>query len=107
MAIEKALYAAPQGLEELAQAQPDLEIEIEDPEAVRIGIDGQLGTVKVSPFRMLQHHVLAEIAVPRQVRSSPSLPFPVTSTHDTKRHVIVDDLYHHVIPGELAFKLVV
>ena len=40
MAIEKALYAAPQGLEELAQAQPDLEIEIEDPEAVRIGIDG-------------------------------------------------------------------
>jgi len=39
MAIEKSLYAAPQGLEELAamdQASPQIEIEIEDPESVRI-----------------------------------------------------------------------
>ena len=43
MAIEKGLYAAPQGLEELAAQQdvPELEIEIEDPEAVHIGIDGE------------------------------------------------------------------
>ena len=44
MAIEKSLYAAPAGLEELmAQdaAGPGIEIEIEDPEAVEIGIDGQ------------------------------------------------------------------
>ena len=44
MAIEKALYAAPQGIEELDalnQSGPEIEIEIEDPEAVRIGIDGQ------------------------------------------------------------------
>ena len=43
MAIEKSLYAAPQGLDDLAamdQASPDIEIEIEDPEAVRIGMDG-------------------------------------------------------------------
>jgi hypothetical protein len=43
MAIDKALYAAPQGLEALDgmnQAQPELEIEIEDPESVTIGIDG-------------------------------------------------------------------
>ena len=43
MAIEKSLYAAPQGLEELAamdQASPDIEIEIEDPESVTIGMDG-------------------------------------------------------------------
>ena len=43
MAIDKALYAAPQGLEaldEMNQAQPELEIEIEDPESVTIGIDG-------------------------------------------------------------------
>ena len=43
MAIEKSLYAAPQGLEELAAmdaAAPQIEIEIEDPEAVRIGMDG-------------------------------------------------------------------
>jgi hypothetical protein len=43
MAIEKSLYAAPQGLEELAamdQASPEIEIEIEDPESVTIGMDG-------------------------------------------------------------------
>jgi hypothetical protein len=41
MAIEKSLYAAPQGLEELAtmdEASPQIEIEIEDPESVRIGM---------------------------------------------------------------------
>lgn len=44
MAIEKSLYAAPQGIEELmAQdaAGPQIEIEIEDPESVTLGIDGQ------------------------------------------------------------------
>ena len=40
MAIEKSLYAAPQGLEDLAGGQPDLQIEIENPDAVHIGIDG-------------------------------------------------------------------
>ena len=41
MAIEKSLYAAPQGLEELAamdEANPAIEIEIEDPESVTIGM---------------------------------------------------------------------
>jgi hypothetical protein len=40
MAIDKGLYAAPVGVMEESQGAPDLEIEIEDPEAVRIGIDG-------------------------------------------------------------------
>ena len=41
MAIEKSLYAAPQGLEALVdQGSPQIEIEIEDPESVTIGIDG-------------------------------------------------------------------
>ena len=41
MAISKGLYAAPQGLEELIpQGAPDIEIEIEDPEEVNIGLDG-------------------------------------------------------------------
>ena len=42
MAVDKALTRAPQGIEEdigLMEG-PELEIEIEDPEAVRIGIDG-------------------------------------------------------------------
>ena len=43
MAIEKSLYAAPQGIEELDEANlatPDLEIEIENPESVTVGMDG-------------------------------------------------------------------
>jgi hypothetical protein len=38
--IDKALYPAPTGIEELAQAEPEIEIEIIDPEEVNIGIDG-------------------------------------------------------------------
>jgi hypothetical protein len=41
MAISKGLYAAPQGLEELIpEGAPDIEIEIEDPEEVNIGLGG-------------------------------------------------------------------
>jgi len=43
MAIDKGLYQAPLGIEDEAQmleGEPDIEIEIEDPEAVRIGVDG-------------------------------------------------------------------
>ena len=41
MSIEKSLYAAPVGLDEvLKNDEPDLEITIEDPESVEIGIDG-------------------------------------------------------------------
>jgi hypothetical protein len=39
MAMEKSLYAAPQGIEQ-ELGEPDLEIEIEDPESVSIGVDG-------------------------------------------------------------------
>jgi hypothetical protein len=41
MAIEKSLYAAPMGLEQMAEDMPEIEIEIEDPESVTIGLDGQ------------------------------------------------------------------
>jgi hypothetical protein len=40
MAIDKALYELPQGLEAASAAMEPIEIEIEDPESVRIGIDG-------------------------------------------------------------------
>ena len=39
--IDKALYGAPLGLEEMAQAEPELEIEVINPEEVNIGIDGR------------------------------------------------------------------
>jgi len=38
--IDRGLYQAPEGLEALAAEQPDIEIEIEDPESVSIGMDG-------------------------------------------------------------------
>jgi len=38
MAIDKGLYAAPTGIEELAAVETPLEIEIEDPESVEIGL---------------------------------------------------------------------
>jgi len=41
MAIEKGLYAAPLGMEDQATMEAPLEIEIEDPESVTIGVDGK------------------------------------------------------------------
>lgn len=40
MAIDKSLMEAPLGIEALAAEEPAIEIEIEDPEAIRIGVDG-------------------------------------------------------------------
>jgi hypothetical protein len=40
MAIDKALYQAPEGIDALAQKEEPLEIEIVDPESVTIGVDG-------------------------------------------------------------------
>jgi len=45
MAIEKALYELPKGLE--ATAMEPIEIEIEDPESIKIGIDGL--EIKIEP----------------------------------------------------------
>jgi len=38
--IDKALYTAPAGIDALAEAEPEMEIEIVDPEEVKIGVDG-------------------------------------------------------------------
>jgi hypothetical protein len=40
MSIEKGLYAAPKGIDEAAEDESAIEIEIVDPEEVNIGIDG-------------------------------------------------------------------
>ena len=45
--MEKSLYAAPQGLEALGEAEPMMEIEIENPEGVRIGMDGM--EIEIAP----------------------------------------------------------
>lgn len=41
MAIDKGLYAAPQGLEQMAMG-PDIEIEIENPDEVKFDINGEI-----------------------------------------------------------------
>ena len=40
MAIDKALYQLPEGIEALAEQESPLEIEIENPDGVTIGMDG-------------------------------------------------------------------
>jgi len=40
MAISKGLYAAPEGLDQIDNDVPEIEIEIEDPESVSIGVGG-------------------------------------------------------------------
>jgi hypothetical protein len=40
MAIDKSLYQAPQGMPADAEGNPDIEIEIENPDAMHIGLDG-------------------------------------------------------------------
>jgi len=49
MAIEKALYQAPQGLEAINPDETAIEIEIEDPESVTIGIDGM--EIEIEPAK--------------------------------------------------------
>jgi len=41
MSIEKSLYQAPAGLAGLADQEPEIEVEIEDPEALRISVEGE------------------------------------------------------------------
>ena len=41
MSIEKSLYQAPAGLADLASQEPDIEVEIEDPDALRISVEGE------------------------------------------------------------------
>jgi hypothetical protein len=49
MSIEKGLYAAPMGLDQMSE-EPDLEIEIEDPEAVRLRTEGL--EIEIEPQEM-------------------------------------------------------
>jgi len=48
--IDKGLYAAPEGIEELAESEEAIEIEIEDPEKVTIGIGDT--EIVIDPDRM-------------------------------------------------------
>ena len=60
MAIDKALYQAPEGIEVLAAAEPELEIEIEDPESVTIGMDGL--EIEIEPAKESEDDFNANLA---------------------------------------------
>jgi hypothetical protein len=59
MSIEKGLYAAPQGLDQ-GMMEPDLEIEIEDPESVKIATDGL--EIEIEPREMDDEDFEANLA---------------------------------------------
>ena len=58
--IDKGLYQAPQGLQNLPQTQPAMEIEIEDPESVKIGIDGM--EIEIEPGKEVSDEFNANLA---------------------------------------------
>jgi hypothetical protein len=59
MVMEKGLYAAPLGLDQ-AEMEPDLEIEIEDPEAVRLRTEGL--EIEIEPREMDDEDFEANLA---------------------------------------------
>ena len=60
MAIEKGIAQAPQGIEELAQAQPDLSIEIENPDSVTLD-DGSM-EITITPGKETNDEFNANLA---------------------------------------------
>ena len=60
MAIDKSVSQAPQGVEEIAQAQPDLSIEIENPESVTLD-DGSM-EITIEPGKEVNDEFNANLA---------------------------------------------
>jgi hypothetical protein len=60
MAIDKALYQAPMSMDEQVEGKPDLEIEIEDPESVKIGVDGM--EIELQPGKEVSDEFNANLA---------------------------------------------
>ena len=58
--VDKGMYEAPMGMEELAADEPDLEIEIEDPEEVTIRAGGM--EIEIDPDRMADDEFNANLA---------------------------------------------
>jgi hypothetical protein len=58
--IDKGLYAAPEGIEALAAVEPEIEIEIEDPESVKIGVDGL--EIEIEPAKETEEDFSANLA---------------------------------------------
>jgi hypothetical protein len=81
MAIEKGLYAAPLGIEEASAMEVPLEIEIEDPESVEIGIDG-MPILKIEREEPSDEDFPANLAEYMDERELQSLAAQLTSDFD-------------------------
>jgi hypothetical protein len=58
--IDKGLYQAPEGIEALAAKEAEIEIEIEDPESVKIGLDGL--EIEIEPAKESEDDFNANLA---------------------------------------------
>ena len=81
MAIDKALYEAPVGIADLAEQEPDIEIEIEDPEAVRIGVDGM--EIEIEPGKQVDEDFDANLAETMDERTLATLAADLLADYDT------------------------
>jgi hypothetical protein len=81
MAIDKSLYEAPVGIADLAEQEPDIEIEIEDPEAVRIGIDGM--EIEIEPGKENSEDFNANLAEEIDERTLATLAADLIADYDS------------------------
>ena len=96
MAIDKGLYAAPMGIEQMAQEEEPLEIAIEDPESVKVGIDGleiefekgegqqecdYLSTIDESPSKEYSSVVASNVMEQSNDKEKSSVSSPLVYNH--------------------------
>ena len=77
MAIDKGLYQAPMGIDELAEQESPLEIEIENPDGVTIGMDGL--EIEIEPSKEKDEDFYANLAEEIDDRVLVSLASDLTS----------------------------
>ena len=58
--IDKGLYQLPQGMPQATPQEPVMEIEIEDPESVKIGVDGL--EIEIEPSKEVDDEFNANLA---------------------------------------------
>lgn len=81
MAIDKGLYQTPMGIDELAEQESPLEIEIENPEGVTIGMDGL--EIEIEPASEKNDDFYANLAEEIDERVLQSLASDLTSDFES------------------------
>jgi hypothetical protein len=81
MAIDKSLYQAPEGIDALAEQESPLEIEIENPDGVTIGMDGL--EIQIEPETEMSDDFYANLAEEIDERVLASLASDLTSDFES------------------------